>query len=347
MRILFFTEGRFSPATRFRVLQYIPYLEARGIECEVKYFRNNAFPFGEGLSGPVSYFISFKDIVKRCFEVLTAAKYDIAFFQRELLPWNTTLLERIISNLNNRIIFDFDDPIYLSSVGQTNSECKIRNILQRTRIVTVSNRMLKEFAEQWAETVVIPMAVDTEKFTPRTNRILQNRIHLGWIGTPTNFPFLNEVKEVLRVITRRKDIEFTLISAKETIHELDDIPVNFKKWTETTEIEILKTLDIGILPLRDTLQAKGKFPIKLLQYMSIGIPVVCSKVGVPAEIIKDGVNGFLAGNDNEWIYKLNLLIGDSQLRKRIGEAARATVEENYSVNSVFPKLLSVFDKIHH
>jgi glycosyltransferase involved in cell wall biosynthesis len=64
-----------------------------------------------------------------------------------------------------------------------------------------------------------------------------------------------------------------------------------------------------------------------------------------AEIIEDGVNGFLAGTPEEWREKLGLLIADSALRERMGRAARETVQQRYSHEANYPKLKAALEKV--
>ncbi|MCX6723490.1 MAG: glycosyltransferase, partial [Candidatus Staskawiczbacteria bacterium] len=89
---------------------------------------------------------------------------------------------------------------------------------------------------------------------------------------------------------------------------------------------------------------KGKAGYKLLQYMSMAIPPVVSPVGFNREIVKDGVNGFLADTDEEWVEKISLLIEDKNLREKIGKNARATIENNYSLIKASDKLFKIFEK---
>jgi glycosyltransferase involved in cell wall biosynthesis len=101
-------------------------------------------------------------------------------------------------------------------------------------------------------------------------------------------------------------------------------------------------MDIGIMPLADNEWSKGKCGFKLIQYGALGIPSVTSPVGVNTDIIQDGVNGYLASTDEEWVEKLSLLIKNEDLRKQLGKAGRKTVEDQYSVEANKEKWISLF-----
>lgn len=343
MKVLFFTEG-FTPATRFRVLQYLPSLRHHGIDGTVSYFRDAAFPMG-GVSGPRSYGLAVRDIARRCRDVLTASRYDAVCFQRDLVPWNTDILERIGARLNRRVVFDFDDAIYLSPCERVDRTRKITSILQRVRMAMVANHTLQAFASPWAETALVPMAVDTDHFVPAEVRGERRPVRIGWIGTPTNVRHLAEVRAALRVLAARGDVEFLVMSNRDAIPELDGIPTRVEPWSETGERALLQRLDIGLLPLADTPWTRGKFPIKLLQYMAVGAVPVCSPVGVVTDVVKDGVNGCLVPSRDAWITTLQRLIEDGRLRQRLGATARQTVEQGYSVRAVLPRLLDVFETV--
>ncbi len=96
------------------------------------------------------------------------------------------------------------------------------------------------------------------------------------------------------------------------------------------------------MPLPDDQWTKGKCGFKGLQYMALGIPAIMSPVGVNTEIIENGINGFLADTDEEWLDKLKLLIESENLRNTLGKAGRQTVIERYSFNSQKEKYLGYF-----
>lgn len=64
--------------------------------------------------------------------------------------------------------------------------------------------------------------------------------------------------------------------------------------------------------------------------MALGIPTVAAAAGASSEAISDGVNGFLAHDEESWLERLVKLIDNPGLRQQIGEAGRRTVEERYS-----------------
>jgi glycosyltransferase involved in cell wall biosynthesis len=99
------------------------------------------------------------------------------------------------------------------------------------------------------------------------------------------------------------------------------------------------------MPLPDDQWVKGKCGLKGLSYMALEVPTIMSAVGVNTEIIEDGVNGFLARTDEEWVHKLSLLIDSFELRKTMGTLARKTVETAYSHESQKNNYLQQFNEL--
>jgi glycosyltransferase involved in cell wall biosynthesis len=98
---------------------------------------------------------------------------------------------------------------------------------------------------------------------------------------------------------------------------------------------------VGLMPLPDDEWSRGKCGMKALQYMALGKPAVVSPVGANADIVQDGVNGFHARTDDEWVDRLAHLLSDESLRARLGAAARLTVERGYSADVHVPRLARV------
>jgi len=123
-----------------------------------------------------------------------------------------------------------------------------------------------------------------------------------------------------------------------TTNQLDDISIAAIKWTGESEVREIQNFDIGIMPLPDEPFARGKCGYKLIQCMACGLPVVASPIGANAEIVRDGIEGFWASSQADWVSVLTRLIDDSSLRTNMGKAGRERVESAYSLNVIASKL---------
>jgi glycosyltransferase involved in cell wall biosynthesis len=79
--------------------------------------------------------------------------------------------------------------------------------------------------------------------------------------------------------------------------------------------------------------------------MSLEIATIMSPVGVNTEIIQQGINGFLASTEEEWLDKLTLLIENEELRLLLGKAGRKTIENKYSVKAWEKKYLEYYNDL--
>jgi glycosyltransferase involved in cell wall biosynthesis len=75
--------------------------------------------------------------------------------------------------------------------------------------------------------------------------------------------------------------------------------------------------------------------IKVLEYAARGIPAIATDCEVYRSFIRHGENGFLVKQDHEWLRYLSILANDDELRRKMGETARAdaaqwTIERNYT-----------------
>jgi glycosyltransferase involved in cell wall biosynthesis len=108
----------------------------------------------------------------------------------------------------------------------------------------------------------------------------------------------------------------------------------------------LQQIDIGLYPIPDDPWVYGKSGLKALQYMALGIPTIASAIGTNFRIIKSSENGILVETEEDWLSAIELLVNDVDARKRLGEAGRKTVLENYSVRANRDTYLSIFDSVY-
>lgn len=375
IKVLFLVEAEpirgLSPASRFRVYQYVPLLENNGVKCKVlpsfpsKYFMGKRFWWKiDNFSPILGKFIFYTGILimimKRFIDLYRSLRYDIIFIQREILPVNfAPFLEKLFSKINKNIIFDFDDAIYFipkSNKKQKTRKSFLKNILideekipkiiEMSKQIIVANKYLYNYAKEYHKKIaIIPTPVDTAVYQPIKKKKKRNFV-IGWIGTTSNLLYLLDLEEIFIKLARKYDYVLEIITNKlDKTVEMDEVKVTIKEWNIESEVDDLINFDIGIMPLRDDEWTRGKSGFKALQYMAMEIPTIASPVGVNKEIIIDGENGFLASSTQDWINKLSLLIENGELRKKLGIEGRKTVEEKYSLDINTSLLLECFKKV--
>jgi glycosyltransferase involved in cell wall biosynthesis len=89
------------------------------------------------------------------------------------------------------------------------------------------------------------------------------------------------------------------------------------------------------------------FPTVLLEAMSYGLPVVCSRIGGLPEIVEDGINGLLyePGNADELADRIRTLWQNPALRQRLGEAGRKKLNKEYDANRLLDRIFEIYEKV--
>jgi len=341
-------------ASRYRVFQYLPYLSEKKIKYKV-FSSISQWATKEMIHssefGRIRKFIYYAQLMaERLFRfwviLILAFRYRIVFFQRATFPFS---LEKLVKRVNKNIIFDIDDSIYMPDkeedgfMGDLKRYIKkqeVISILKVSRCVIVENGHIKNFVQKYCNKIyLITGPIDTVKNYPRRNSQNSDEVIIGWIGSPSTTVYLKMLDGALKQLSNKYKIKLYLIGAGN--YALEGVNVEMAAWSEETEVSKLHEFDIGVMPMPDNEWTRGKVGCKMLQYMANAIPAVVSYTPTNAEIIEDGVNGFLAKSDEEWVQKLSRLIEDSELRERTGLNGRKTTEERYSLEVNAPKFLNI------
>ena len=314
MKIIFLTHSS-DQGHRFRVEQYFPYLIAHQAE-----------PKWQPLSG------SWKE---RLVIYRQLPFFDVVCIQRRLLsPFEFYWIRK----KSLKILFDLDDAVmYRSSSSprphSLSRRLKFRWMVKGSDVVTVGNQFLKNEVlktDPGKKVFVIPTSIDTNLY-PKKKKISNPReVILGWIGTKGNLKYLKKLEPVFETIHQRfPRVKLKIVS--NDFYDSPHLPVIKKPWKLEDENEDLVTFDIGLMPLNDDLWSRGKCGLKIVQYLSVGVPVVCAPVGINSDIVKDGENGFWARGQQEWVDHLSTLIQNPDLRHQMGLKGIETVERQYSL----------------
>ena len=110
-------------------------------------------------------------------------------------------------------------------------------------------------------------------------------------------------------------------------------------------IVYLNCIDILVLPSETTSEWKEQFGRVIIEAMACEIPVIGSSSGEIPNVIGDAGLIFEEGNEKELADKISILIDNSELRQKLGEAGRQRVIENYTNKKIASKLMSVYNEI--
>jgi len=327
MKVLFLIQGFSVAASRYRVLQFIPFLKSKGVEATV-----NLYP----------------RTLKENFQFFNnVSLYDIVFLQRK--RFNQPRLG-LLRRRAKRIIYDFDDSVMYrnSKANDPLSPTRKRRFVQMIRnsdFIIAGNEFLKREVLPFTSHVeVIPSSIDEEKYPLKTYPVQQDRVTLGWIGDHGSIHYLEKMKSIFeRVGEKYPHVELKIVC--DTFFDCDRMKVIKKHWSSEDEVVDLQGFDVGLMPLVDDPWSWGKCGLKIIQYQGVGVPVVCTPVGVNRDLVEDGVNGFYAVTPGEWEEKLSLLIESSELREQMGREGRTRVLKNYTHQACGPRLFSILERV--
>ena len=351
MRVLFVTKyGPAAASSRTRVFQYLPYLRAHGVDCEVL----TVLP--DDALGGARLAASRRPLAKALYYLGAACRNlacglrawrrcraaDALFLQKVIFPAPVRWLLR---RAGAPAAYDFDDAIYtteersgglLARWRERRAAAGLPAMLRLARVAVVENPCTAEFAGRHGPVLTITGPIDTAPFAGVRRGERTGPVVLGWIGSPSTAGYLELIGGVLRRLARREPLRVCVVGAE---WRLDGVEVECRPWSLEREPGDLGGWDIGLMPLPDDPWTRGKGGYKLLQYMAAGLPVVAHPVGINAEIVADGETGFLAADEAAWESALLRLIRDPALRRALGERGRQRVEERYALSVHAPRLL--------
>lgn len=339
LRVLFLTRYPVSGASsRYRVHQYIPYLEAEGVQCTVQSFMDEslyALSFAPGRT-VAKLWLTAKAVLRRVRAVLRHRRYDVVYMQRELLPFGPPWLERWLKRRGARLAFDYDDALFIAKPSRYNpiaslfrAPGKVRELFGLVDLVVAGNDWLREQANMHGgSAVTLEVAEDASRF-PAAIRGVAGPVVVGWLGSTSTAKYLRLIEPVLQdVAARFPQVQFELMGSG--AFEMPGVPWRVMPWSLDGEVEVLGRWDIGLMPLPDEEWAKGKSGGKARTYMAAGVVPVCTAIGYNLELIMHGVTGMLCRSPEDWTLALNQLIEQPARRADMASAARQEVELRFA-----------------
>ncbi len=309
MRIVFLPVGTpDTPSSNYKVYQVKDKLEKLDIPCEIR-------APGATLAAKLAPFLGPRD--------------QVIYIQRLQYQTLFVLAAFVLKKITGaKTVYCLDDPVYEGARTRTHL------LIKSSDLVLAGSHAIYDYCRKLNQHTVMSLScVDTSLFRPLPRKREKNGVVLGWGGNPAGHAenvrlLLKPLKRLageipgLELVSHPLGPEFTKIPGLRT---------RFVPYMNAARVpEFISEFDIGLVPLTDTPWSRGKYSIKVLEYMACGVPVVASAVGENNHFILDGENGFLANTADEWVEKIGALCGDRRLREKFAARGRKLVEEKYS-----------------
>ena len=352
MKILFIMPHPIEgPSSRFRVYLYKQYLESQGVTVTFRPFLSSKLApviYAEGkLALKVVY--TLWGTLLRFGDVVRSFRYDAVYILREAFPFGPPVFERLLKFGAGRLLFDFDDAIYMRSLAFDNPLDRLRDWDKPQKLAFMANHIVpgSEYLATWArkfcgpatEVTVLPTIVDVNEYKV-DHDLAQKDVVIGWIGTPRGSMYLQDLLPTIREMSiTHPGVTWVFVGAEP--FDVEGCPVEFREWALAREIEDIQSFTIGLMPLTDDEETRGKCGFKLIQYMSCGVASVSSPVGVNQEVIIDGETGLFASTAEEWHKQILMLVDNPEYCQQCGRNARLRAEQFYSLDVTAPKMLNI------
>ncbi len=336
-----------SPGQRFRLEQWAPRVAKRhGITLDFEAFespRLTELLYQPGQKPAKALWVA-RDFLRRAETVVRARRYDGVIVYREAALIGPAIYERLFAWTNVPMFFDFDDSIWQGSAqispvnglfsrlhfwGKTSTTCRLSSA------VLVGNEYLADYARKRNDHVyVLPTSIELEKYPVQPELASDDPFVVCWTGSTTTLAHFEHARAILERLAAKRRIVVKVICNKAPARPIAGAENVFVPWTAQGEAEEVGASHVGIMPVPADEYSRGKCGLKALQYMATGRPVVLSPVGMNADLVQSGKNGFLATTEDEWVDALEQLASSRELRVRLGAAGRRTIEEHYSAEVV-------------
>jgi len=346
-RILAFTDHVNTPSSRYRIRAHIQTFSQAGyfIRDHIRKYSTQSsaslFPGVRIRSSPLKFltasYFEARNVLSTFSGVLESYSYDAVWISRELIIGYPSF-EYL---LNKPLIYDIDDAIFLSKVSQTG----VKMLIKKSAAVIAGNSYLAAYAKQYSDNVfVVPTAVDTNKFRPHISRPSSDIFAIGWSGTSSSYKYFVPIQSSISAFCRQfPKVRLKFFSDRYPKELCELYPyIDFELWDPNLEASQIQSLDLGIMPLDLSNWSRGKCSYKMLLYASVGIPTICTPVGMNAELISNYNLGLPAISPSDWYEQLEYCYQRRDHLRGMFSHARQVVCKHFSTEQVSHDLLNVF-----
>jgi glycosyltransferase involved in cell wall biosynthesis len=227
-----------------------------------------------------------------------------------------------------------------------------RRLLLAADLVTVSTAYLARMVEKLGRpSLVIPNSINAEQLRVAADIAVPSlrcggHVRIAYLsGSPTHQKDFRVCENVLlALLARHSQVRFRLVGYL-------DLGPHWERYQDRVEqigflsaadmLRCLGEVDINLAPLElGNPFCEAKSELKFFEAGLAGVPTVASATETFVAAIEDGVSGFVARDVVEWQNALELLVTSEDLRKAMGQAAKAVALARYGPSTVIPRAIT-------
>lgn len=342
MKLVYFTRHEWLGAsTRYRSLQYFDLFEAAGFKISNYPFFTDQYLRDRATDGKPVVRIA-KSYLRRFVSTLTGlGDADAIIVEKEMFPFLPAITDCLARRLSVPLIYDYDDAIWHAYERRnfgpfgTIFRNKIPRVIRRADHIVAGSHYIEDQLRTWGARRVtrIPTTLSTSRYAGQ-GLATEKTAEIVWIGSMSTGQYLLPLFPVLERIAVETGARVRVIGFSPSLIK-GSVPnwLQIEPWSHETELDLMASGRIGIMPIPDDPYERGKCGFKLVQYMGLGLPTVASPVGENRYIVRHGETGFLAETTRDWYLQLLKLIAEPDTAAQMGRAGRSVFLREYSTEA--------------
>lgn len=267
--------------------------------------------------------------------VARTAAGSTVLVSRQASPFSNGGVESALLRLAGLGVYDVDDALFAHPPGAREAIWSKRRtwhaaIAAADRVIAGNDVLAEAAASTARSVVVIPSCVDPDEYPVKSDFEVTDQPRAVWLGSPSTEHYLTTIEEPLLALHGTRGLRLTVISAGSTSLGALDRMVDRVSWSPAAVADHLPTADVGIMPLEDSLWARGKCAYKLLQYGASALPMVGSPIGANRDVLR-AAGAPAPETSGEWAGAIEQIIDASTAQRASwGAASRTVVVESFS-----------------
>ena len=289
----------------------------------------------EGKNRTRLYWFYCKFVYRRFKQFLQLHDYDVVWIDRWFLvhyPSPNGFWEELLGKMNQRIVMDSTD-----GTDYTGYPALITSIYSKMDRLVVAYEGLYDFygPKYPGKVFRFNYTISEEGYRCRDHWQVDNLPVIGWMGSPSNFLYLQAIEGELQKVFQVQPFRMIIICRQRVELNIPGCTISYHRYG-ADYFELIKRFDIGVAPFTEkNFGTTGKIGMKHQEFLLCQVPQVCSPQGI-SEWAVDHTHCLIANEVEDWAPALLEMLDDAVLRERLAKAGRQLCLEHYTADGQWP-----------